>query len=169
MLSILMILTISMSLIFLFLNHPLSMGMSLLIQSTLISMITGFYNHNFWFSYILFLIMVGGMLVLFIYMTSIASNEMFKFSNKLMIMLASITMMMIIITIFQDQLMPNLQVFNVDSTMFNNKETYKLSLNKYLNFPSSMILLFMIIYLFITLIAVVKITNISYGPLRQKY
>nr|WMQ76590.1 NADH dehydrogenase subunit 6 [Hydora sp.] len=167
MLTLLLALSITMSLTFLFLKHPMSMGLTLLIQSSLISMITGFYNHNFWFSYILFLIMIGGMLVLFIYMTSIASNEMFKYSNKLAITIAIMMIMSVIIILLNDQLTLNLNIFNLDSTMFNNQESYKMSLNKYLNFPSNIILFFMIIYLFITLIAVVKITNISYGPLRQ--
>nr|ADO60490.1 NADH dehydrogenase subunit 6 [Elmidae sp. BMNH 840216] len=169
MISLLMILSISVSLTFLFLKHPMSMGLTLLIQSTLISMITGFYNHNFWFSYILFLIMIGGMLVLFIYMTSIASNEMFKYSNKLTIFVFTLIITLTIIMFNSDQLIMNQNVFNIDSTIFNNPELFKLSLNKYLNFPSNIMLFFMIIYLFITLIAVVKITNISYGPMRQKH
>nr|ALO76085.1 NADH deshydrogenase subunit 6 [Elminae sp. GENSP01] len=166
--SFLAIMSISTSLLFMFLKHPMSMGLSLLIQSTIISLMTGFHNHNFWFSYILFLIMIGGMLVLFIYMTSIASNEMFKYSNKLMIMMILCTTIMIIMTMMWDQYFMNQNTFTMDMTAINNKEMFKLSLNKYLNFPSNMMLFFMIIYLFITLIAVVKITNIQYGPLRQK-
>nr|ALO76357.1 NADH deshydrogenase subunit 6 [Limnius perrisi] len=153
---------------FLFLKHPLSMGMSLLNSINL-----HFNNHGILQSQLLILlysilIMVGGMLVLFIYMTSIASNEMFKYSNKLMITLMITMLMGATIMAFQDQMISNLNIFNIDLTTLNYKENYEMSLNKYLNFPSNMMLFFMIIYLFITLIAVVKITNISYGPLRQK-
>lgn len=144
------------------------MGLSLLIQSTIISLMTGFYNHNFWFSYILFLIIIGGILVLFIYITRIASNEIFKYSNKLIIMIVTSTIFIIIVIILWDQYFINQNIFIIDTTIINNKEIFKLSLNKYLNFPSNIILFFIIIYLFITLIAVVKITNIQYGPLRQK-
>ncbi len=45
----------------------------------------------------------------------------------------------------------------------------KLSLIKYFNFPNNLIIIIIIIYLFITLIAVVKITKFLYGPLRQKF
>nr|ALO77239.1 NADH deshydrogenase subunit 6 [Elmis aenea] len=168
MVSFLMIMSISTSLLFMFLKHPMSMGLSLLIQSTIISLMTGFYNHNFWFSYILFLIMIGGMLVLFIYMTSIASNEMFKYSNKLMIMIVTSTMFMMIVMMLWDQYFINQNMFMMDTTIMNNKEMFKLSLNKYLNFPSNMMFIFYNYLFFITLIAVVKITNIQYGPLRQK-
>nr|AFC36306.1 NADH dehydrogenase subunit 6 [Oulimnius rivularis] len=169
MLIMLLILSTTLSLTFMFLKHPMSMGLTLLMQSTLIAMITGFFNQNFWFSYILFLIMIGGMLVLFIYMTSIASNEMFKYSNKLTFMFIIMSMMVMIFLMSMDQNMMMQAVFTLDLTTLENPMNYKLSLSKYLNFPSNILLFFMIIYLFITLIAVVKITNIAYGPLRQKY
>nr|QNV11699.1 NADH dehydrogenase subunit 6 [Rhamphomyia barbata] len=73
------------SFIFMQMNHPLAMGLMLLMQTFLICLITGLMTKSFWFSYILFLIFLGGMLVLFIYVTSLASNEMFSMSMNLMI------------------------------------------------------------------------------------
>jgi len=43
-----------------------------------------------------------------------------------------------------------------------------INLNKLYNFPTNLITLLLINYLFLTLIVVVKITNIFYGPLRPK-
>lgn len=43
-----------------------------------------------------------------------------------------------------------------------------LLLNKLYNFPTNIISILLIIYLFFTLIAIVKITNIFEGPLRPK-
>ena len=40
-------------------------------------------DRRFWFSYILFTIIIGGTLVLFIYITRLASNEIFQPSNKI--------------------------------------------------------------------------------------
>nr|YP_009646731.1 NADH dehydrogenase subunit 6 [Gonioctena intermedia]APM86026.1 NADH dehydrogenase subunit 6 [Gonioctena intermedia]AVX29551.1 NADH dehydrogenase subunit 6 [Gonioctena intermedia]AVX29564.1 NADH dehydrogenase subunit 6 [Gonioctena intermedia] len=157
-----------MSIIFLFLNHPLSFGLILLLQSILISSITGFMNFNFWFSYILFLIMVGGMLVLFIYMTSIASDEKFKFSFKTM-MLILIMLMISFMLLFMDNFYYSFLYKMFDSMNQNDFKNNYLSMNKYINFPNNFIMFMMIMYLFITLIMVVKITNIHYGPLRQKF
>jgi len=54
----------------------------------MICLIRGTIYRRFWFSYILFIIIIGGILVLFIYITRLASNEIFSPSNKiLMIML----------------------------------------------------------------------------------
>nr|UFR82835.1 NADH dehydrogenase subunit 6 [Eudicella tetraspilota euthalia] len=153
------------SVTFMFLSHPLSMGLMLLLQTTLIALIMGLFNLNFWYSYIMFLIMIGGMLVLFIYMTSVASNEKFKFSIK--ITLFSLMMMTIFMSLFlfTDHFIPNISNMYEDTLTFNS--VFILSLNKFLNYPMVMILLLMIIYLLITLIAIVKITNMKKGPLRQ--
>nr|YP_009971692.1 NADH dehydrogenase subunit 6 [Hymaea magna]QNG56376.1 NADH dehydrogenase subunit 6 [Hymaea magna] len=157
-----------MSILFIFMNHPLSFGLILLIQTFLISILSGVMSFNFWFSYIIFLIMVGGMLVLFMYMTSIASNEKFKFSSKLFILFMS-SILISFITFMLDYYFMNSMIFNETIINQNFKMNYLFSMNKYINNPSNMIFYMMIIYLFITLIAVVKITNINYGPLRQKF
>nr|WNV22594.1 NADH dehydrogenase subunit 6 [Psylliodes dulcamarae] len=156
------------SLLFIYMKHPLSCGLILLMQTILTSLMTGMMNYNFWYSYIFFLIMVGGMLILFIYMTSIASNEKFKFSKKLMMM---IMMIMIIITmmlpmdLFYFNYFFNIQDMKTMNLIFNND----MSLKKYFNYPNFNMMFMMIIYMFVTLIAIVKITNNSYGPLRQKF
>nr|UBS93988.1 NADH dehydrogenase subunit 6 [Saperda tetrastigma] len=162
---ILINLSISLSLIFIFLTHPLSLGLILLLQTTLIALLSGSMSYNFWFSYILFLIMIGGMLILFIYMTSVASNEKFKFSSKLTVMF--ITSMSPLLLLFSDFFFFN-KMSNIDLINQSTNFWFSLTLNKFINWPQNLIFTMMIIYLFITLIMIVKITNINYGPLRQK-
>nr|AEP27541.1 NADH dehydrogenase subunit 6 [Hypera postica] len=155
------------SITFICLNHPLSLGCILLIQTILLSLAVGLLNMNFWFSYILFLIMIGGMLVLFIYMTSIASNEKFKFSSKLTIFIligVILSSMMLLLDNYFSIL--NLNTEDINNQSFLNEN---LSLSKYLNKPSMLTIILLIIYLLITLIAVVKISYFSMGPLRQKF
>jgi hypothetical protein len=64
-----------------------------------------------------------------------------------------------------DPYFSNINNFNIEQ--INNNSNFHLSLNKYLNYPINKIIYIIIIYLLITLIAVVKITSINYGPLRQ--
>nr|AML26067.1 NADH dehydrogenase subunit 6 [Staphylinidae sp. BMNH 1274252] len=154
-----------MSLMFLTLNHPMTMGFILLIQTILIALMTGILNLNFWFSYVLFLIMVGGLLVIFIYMTSIASNELFNYSSLTSIMIIILLYPSIILFFLMDNFFI-MKSFNwLENIMLKNN----LFLMKFFNYPSFMIILLMIIYLLVTLIAIVKITKIEYGPLRQKF
>ena len=44
---------------------------------------TSYNDRRFWCSYILFIIIIGAILVLFIYITRLASNEIFSSSNKI--------------------------------------------------------------------------------------
>nr|QZI85909.1 NADH dehydrogenase subunit 6 [Aromia bungii]UUL71584.1 NADH dehydrogenase subunit 6 [Aromia bungii]UZA66538.1 NADH dehydrogenase subunit 6 [Aromia bungii] len=157
------------SMMFLFMTHPLSLGLILLIQTLLIALMTGIMSLNFWFSYILFLIMVGGMLILFIYMTSVASNEKFKFSFKILVYLIMMMIGLLIMNFWADHSMMY-KLMNIDLNKFLIMySSSSLIMSKYMNLPSSLIFLSMIIYLLITLIVVVKISNINSGPLRQKF
>nr|UPX88386.1 NADH dehydrogenase subunit 6 [Phytobia cambii] len=159
------------SFIFMQMKHPLSMGLMLLVQTMTMCIITGIMSKTFWFSYILFLIFLGGMLVLFIYMTSLASNEMFSFSMKLMLMMIMFMMMIMIMIIFMDKLYFINFFSNMEMNNLNNLTNYiyenSMSLNKLYNYPTNMTTILLMNYLLITLIASVKITNLFFGPLRM--
>nr|AVN67423.1 NADH dehydrogenase subunit 6 [Gromphadorhina grandidieri] len=161
----LLFLTLSMvtSLMFTQINHPLAMGLMLLIQTILVAMITGLMSHSFWFSYILFLIFLGGMLVLFIYVTSLASNEMFTLSTPLIITMM-FTTPFILILLNKSFIMKSQETLMFQSTL---NTLINLPLIKLYNLPTNIITIILASYLFLTLIAVVKITNIFVGPLRQ--
>nr|AYU71304.1 NADH dehydrogenase subunit 6 [Eucnemidae sp. 4 ACP-2013] len=146
--------------LFLMINHPMTMGMMLLIQTLIIALETGKMSFNFWFSYIMFLIMVGGMLILFIYMTSLTSNKKFNMKLKFYYMMIIIIMIMVI-------LIPNNIESNNTFIQMNNQETFLNLLNKFINLPSNYFYLSAIIYLLITLIAIIKITNLSKSPMRM--
>nr|YP_010538756.1 NADH dehydrogenase subunit 6 [Pristolycus diversecostatus]UYE92367.1 NADH dehydrogenase subunit 6 [Pristolycus diversecostatus] len=152
-----------MTIMFMFISHPLTMGMILLIQTLLIAMYTGYISMNLWFSYILFIIMVGGMLILFIYMTSVASNEKFSYSKMMMILM--MMFIMVSMWIMKDQLMMMMNSMNLD--LMTKKIIFKMSLNKFLMYPMMMMSASIIIYLLMALVAVSKITNIKNGPLRK--
>nr|AXS65908.1 NADH dehydrogenase subunit 6 [Tenebrionoidea sp. 15 KM-2017] len=159
-----MIMNMILSIMFMFLKHPISMGGILLLQTIIMSLMLGNFMMNFWFSYILFLVMVGGMLVLFIYMTSIASNEKFKTNFKLMT-----TFGLIMITlIWMESLNPAfISMNNSEFSTMESNLNFNQMIMKFMNWPSISIMLFLIMYLLFTLIAIVKITEISGGPLRS--
>nr|AEP27530.1 NADH dehydrogenase subunit 6 [Larinus turbinatus] len=160
------ILSWTFSMMFMFLNHPLSLGCILLIQTILISLSSGFIYYNFWFSYILFLIMIGGMLVMFIYMTSIASNEKFKLPKKMMIFCMFMSTTLTLIILFSDNFFNSMlmNIYNLNQSM----QFYNFTFNKFFNVPNMQMMIFLMIYLLITLIATVKIVGKNFGTLRQK-
>nr|URX52809.1 NADH dehydrogenase subunit 6 [Cryptotermes cavifrons] len=142
-------------------NHPLAMGVMLLMQTMMTCLISGLMYKSFWFQYILFMVFIGGMLVLFIYVASLASNEMFSLSTKMMT--ASATAMLMS-AMLKDWTTPD----SSDSTMYNmTSNEVSLMTSKLYNQPSGTLTILMALYLLMTLIVAVKITNVSRGPLRQ--
>nr|AML26173.1 NADH dehydrogenase subunit 6 [Scolytinae sp. BMNH 1274290] len=167
--SLLMIMNYTLSMLIILFKNPLSKGCILLLLTISTSIMASTKHLNSWFGYILFLIMVGGILVTFIYMTSIASNEKFKFPKIQMMMLFILTIMV------------NLIIFSIVSTnnyfsmtMLLNQEITSISLmnkmllTKIFNWPISQVPLALMSYLFLTLIMVVKMTDFIKGPIRQK-
>jgi len=144
------------------------MGLTLLFQTTFISILSGLIAPTFWFSYILFLVFLGGMLVLFIYVTSLASNEMFSISSKSLIFTLLFITLVFIICLLYDHiiwLIPS-SLLN-ESTLLFNFQILPTFLFKLYNTYSCVFTIILISYLFLTLVVVVSITNIFHGPLRS--
>nr|YP_010285498.1 NADH dehydrogenase subunit 6 [Cerogria popularis]UKS07067.1 NADH dehydrogenase subunit 6 [Cerogria popularis] len=158
--KVLIFIMMLLSFLFMIFSHPISMGMILLIQTIMVSLLTSFIFFNSWFSYMLFLILIGGLLILFMYMTSIASNEKFKFKlNSILLVI-----ILFIISTFYYLFDFNFFILKMDFFYF-----FLICLSKFIQPFSNILILFLMIYLFICLIATVKISIISYGPLRQMF
>nr|QLX47606.1 NADH dehydrogenase subunit 6 [Eutomostethus vegetus] len=161
------------SILFYNMKTPLSMGLLLFFKTLLITLISGLMSFNFWYSYILFLIMVGGMLILFIYVTSLTSNQKFMFSLKKnnMMLFTNLFFMMMLIIFFMSKFKHSYLSINLEMLNFMNLEDQnfflKMSLNKLYNKSTSWIMIILMNYLLLTLFITVKITSINMGPLRK--
>nr|YP_010598418.1 NADH dehydrogenase subunit 6 [Deroplatys truncata]UIX55362.1 NADH dehydrogenase subunit 6 [Deroplatys truncata] len=165
MLYSLLTMSLILSITLMFLNHPMSMGFILFIQTLCLCFISGFMSLSFWFSYVLLLIYLGGMLILFMYITSLASNELFSYSNKILLIIFLVPLILSLIhyTSFYHQT-------NLYENMENSMNFIFMPNNfllKMYNYPNNIITILIACYLFLALIAVVKMTNIFKGPLRQ--
>nr|UBI44024.1 NADH dehydrogenase subunit 6 [Eysarcoris gibbosus] len=155
--NLLLSMMITLSFCLMMLNHPLSMGFILIIQTLITAMIMGMMMKSFLFSYIIIIIMLSGVLVLFIYMASVASNE--KFNTPIMI----IPVMLIIMgmTYLSIKLTINVQI---NSVVMNES----ISLIKLFNSLTAKLTLIIIIYLLLTMIVTSFIAKVTEGPLRMK-
>nr|YP_009159614.1 NADH dehydrogenase subunit 6 [Metanephrops thomsoni]AKQ49248.1 NADH dehydrogenase subunit 6 [Metanephrops thomsoni] len=157
------------SFLFTRLLHPLAMGLCLVVQTVMISITAGLNNSSFWFSYILFLIFLGAMLVLFIYVASLASNEPFKFSSLALMAFISFTALSLCLILIKDPLYMtsdvNVLSSSLCSALFTPNLTQSLISAIYSN-PTMSFTLFMVLYLLLTLIVVVKIMTMYSSPLR---
>lgn len=153
--------------LFLNLNNPLIIRLILILQTILLNLIIGKIYFTFWFSYIIFLIFIGGLFILFIYILSIIYNNLI-FIKKLKYLSFIRIFIFIIIALsifFNNFFFFNYDLINID-TQITLKENY-LNIIKFFNFPNNIINLIIIIYLFILIIIVVKITNFLKGPIRS--
>nr|AZB51189.1 NADH dehydrogenase subunit 6 [Triatoma rubrofasciata] len=160
------ILSIITSVTFLLTKHPLSMGFTLIIQTILISMMTGLLINMFWFSYILIISMLSGMLVLFIYMASVASNEKFHTTWSMALYIIPLSFSSAILFFIMDQL----ESGSMQSMMKKNmlEDNQLTSLAKLFNLNNMSITILLVTYLFLTMIAVSYVANTYEGPLRAK-
>ncbi len=144
-------------------KHPLSIGSILLIQTIFARIICIFYINSYFFSYILFLIFIGGILILFIYISRIASNEKFYFSIKLLTLNMIIWILIITLNIIR------FKIDNVNKLLEINNLFDGFIIKKLYIFPSGIITILIVIYLLLTLIVVVNIVRIKLSPLRRKF
>nr|YP_010177452.1 NADH dehydrogenase subunit 6 [Stenopsyche tienmushanensis]QSQ87277.1 NADH dehydrogenase subunit 6 [Stenopsyche tienmushanensis]UDU84914.1 NADH dehydrogenase subunit 6 [Stenopsyche tienmushanensis] len=156
-----------MNMMFSFLKHPMSMGLLILMQLLVSCLLMNLKIYFSWFSYIMFLILIGGLLILFMYMCTISTNKMLVLSMKLMISMFFFFFFFSLLSYFYYSNPMNYNNNNMSishMTMFAHKD---IMLNKMFNAPSNYITIILMIYLFIILIIINKMMIMKMGPLRK--
>nr|YP_010577114.1 NADH dehydrogenase subunit 6 [Megabalanus coccopoma]YP_087067.1 NADH dehydrogenase subunit 6 [Megabalanus volcano]UZN92560.1 NADH dehydrogenase subunit 6 [Megabalanus coccopoma]BAD44769.1 NADH dehydrogenase subunit 6 [Megabalanus volcano] len=159
MMNMILVLMFILNLIFLFMFHPLAMIFVLILQTMLISLLMYTITQFPWFSYTLILVFLGGMLILFTYMSNIASNEMFKPNMKMLFPLMTAPIISLLLS------RPK-QNMAVESKTLSSDHFSNLTIFKPFSFSVMPITILMACYIILTLLTVVKISKMSQGPLR---
>nr|ASM41870.1 NADH dehydrogenase subunit 6 [Scaphoideus nigrivalveus] len=141
-----------------FMKTPMSMGILLLIQTTMATILITKIMTSSWMAMIIFLMLIGGLLILFMYMSSIASNE--KFSPNMFMIFPFITMIFPLEDMMSDTQM--------NEKLFSFTMNESITLMKIYNKKTIMITVMMFMYLLLAMISVTKIIKIHMGPLRSK-
>lgn len=143
--------------IYLFSSNPISFIVIIIIQTVLICLIAWLKINLTWFSFILFLIFLGGLLVLFIYIARLARNEKIRPSVDRATKIFFIGVVFLAVTIY----IKNSQL------IINEYLIIEKSLN--LIYSSSIIILITItiLYLLFTLVVVVKVANKFNAPIKN--
>nr|ATD52983.1 NADH dehydrogenase subunit 6 [Exitianus sp. EMHAU-2015-Zz05232005] len=143
----------------LFLKTPMSMGVMLLIQTMMSTLIISKMMNSSWIPMIMFLMFIGGLLILFMYMSSIASNEKFTPNIKILMIL------MVMLILPTEEIMNEFQMQNSMEMFLSGEST---SMTKIYNKKTMMITIMLFMYMFITMVVVTKVIKIHKGPLRSK-
>ena len=151
--------------IFIISNHPLIIGFTLITSSVIYAVILYLLNSSSWLIYILIIIFVRGVIVIFIYIASLSSNEPMTFSLRLFLKITLMFMVPIVFFILTKQLKTNYLVRPLINQFFKPQSIeliYK-TYNKII-LETTVILT---VYLFIVLVVAVKIVNNFKMPLRS--
>nr|YP_010554760.1 NADH dehydrogenase subunit 6 [Macrostemum radiatum]UYO79406.1 NADH dehydrogenase subunit 6 [Macrostemum radiatum] len=133
-LLILFFIIILFNLMFLMTKTPLTTALILFIQTINITLMMNLNLNIYWISYIFYLMMIGGLLILFMYMCSISSNEIILINLINLIFLMSVTFLVLVLlnnyyflfslkTWYFNFYWNSSSLFNIisDPTMINNK------------------------------------------------
>nr|YP_009500711.1 NADH dehydrogenase subunit 6 [Diclidophlebia paucipunctata]AWU48893.1 NADH dehydrogenase subunit 6 [Diclidophlebia paucipunctata] len=140
--------------------NPLMLTMFILMQTILLTILTRLLSKSSWLPLTIFMVIIGGLMVLFIYMTSICSNVKYNYVN--------IKKALIYSTLIWNLINPVKQLFNLNDSLQMmdtfNKEMFKIFLPS--NIPCSISIF---LYLFLMLIIMINIMKYEKGPMRKKY
>nr|YP_010596832.1 NADH dehydrogenase subunit 6 [Cacopsylla burckhardti]UFP91888.1 NADH dehydrogenase subunit 6 [Cacopsylla burckhardti]WAK85091.1 NADH dehydrogenase subunit 6 [Cacopsylla burckhardti] len=142
-------------------SHPISFGIILLLQTMLISICSRILTQSSWIPLTLFLVMIGGLMILFLYITSVCSNKKITFMKPNLFQIAFIIILI--------NFMENFLNIPLTNESLNMKDLFNMEFTKLflpLNIFSSN---FMFLYLLIMLIIMIEIMSLNKGPMRKKY
>nr|DAC76815.1 TPA_asm: NADH dehydrogenase subunit 6 [Pseudomyrmex pallidus] len=147
--------------------HPTHLILMLIVYSIFISLNLSLLKKTFMYSIMLFLIMISGVLIIFLYFSSLISNEKTSSPsmNKLLYLLSILTSSMILMTKYNDlspiennsEMKSNMQI---QTSMFNNIESIY-------TYPFNSMSILCMMFLLISMLAIIKIISFKTSPLRK--
>lgn len=133
------------------LTHPISLGIILIFYSLLIGGTTILFRTP-WFFYLLVLVFLGGVIILIIYIRTLAANEKFIIPRPVNYLIPIVA---ILVRTF---------LLNNYNYMVKSSLNIRIVINLY-EYSNRRLSIFLIIYLFITIVCVVKLVKFERGPL----
>nr|ASM82628.1 NADH dehydrogenase subunit 6 [Aposthonia borneensis] len=145
---------------FIYFSHPLILTIIILVQTINSCFIMGTYLKNFWIPYILFIIMLSGLMIMFMYMCSTTPNQLIKSPNTTLMISA---MMMISMT-YMDKHLKNMFMNTLTPpTSFHTDNLF----NTLINLPMQLMFMSMLMFLTLSMFTAMKISSTSNKPLRS--
>jgi len=151
--------------------HPIFILIITTIYRALICLNLSNWNTNFIYSFILFLIIIRGLLIIFLYFSRLISNEQLTIKWNIYIPILLTTIIPILINSFKNNTYINYIIYKSRENqciIHINQKLFSNIINLY-NYPYNYITIISILYLLIRLITIIKLTNINLKPIRKIY
>nr|AZL93293.1 NADH dehydrogenase subunit 6 [Hyposoter sp. ZJUH_2016018] len=147
--------------------HPLKMILILMFITMIISLKMNLLMKS-WMNFFIFLIMIGGLMVIFMYITSLNNNSLMKFNlfNIIKNLFKLMILLMFLIYMFKNEILftNNQDSWNLNINLIEEKNNF--SMMKLFNIYK-IPLIFIMLYLYFTLICIMNICYKLKIPLRQ--
>lgn len=150
-------------------SHPFLLLLILITLTLLISIKINF-TYKSWLSFILFLIIIGGLIVIFMYITRLINNELFKSNYKIIILnilkILPLIIIIILILYYSNNLISNSNYqdsWSKTLTFLTDQININLIYKKFFNKST----IFIIFYLYYAIICIINICFKFQAPLRQ--
>lgn len=146
--------------------HPIYLLILVIIYRGIICFIMSSWSYNFIYSIILFLIIIRGILIIFLYFSRLISNDQTKFSINTPLLLRFFFNIIILFLIIKYL---NYPIYNFNETLIS----FQLNNNIFNNiiyifsYPYRNITIICILYLLLTLFTIIKICSIKTSTLRK--
>nr|YP_010926790.1 NADH dehydrogenase subunit 6 [Rhopalosiphum maidis]WKF54297.1 NADH dehydrogenase subunit 6 [Rhopalosiphum maidis] len=162
MLKFILLTNLIMAILLTMMKSPISSNLIILIQTMTLTLMINMITKTAWISFMVFILYIGGLMIIFLYISSIAFNELNINKNyKIMIY----KLMISLILIFYMKLYFNIENFNYENK-FMFEDNFNL-LNMFM-MPNNLMIYLIILILFFMLILIIWMLKINKGPIRQK-
>nr|YP_073306.1 NADH dehydrogenase subunit 6 [Schizaphis graminum]AAS00824.1 NADH dehydrogenase subunit 6 [Schizaphis graminum] len=161
MLKFILLTNLIMAIFLTMMKSPISSNLIILIQTIAMTLMINMINKTAWISFMVFILYIGGLMIIFLYISSIAFNEL-NINKNYKIMIYKI--MIISILIYYLKLYFNLENFNYENK-FIFEDNFNL-LNMFM-LPNNLMIYLIILILFFMLILIIWMLKINKGPIRQ--
>nr|YP_010038648.1 NADH dehydrogenase subunit 6 [Eutrichosiphum pasaniae]QOY44598.1 NADH dehydrogenase subunit 6 [Eutrichosiphum pasaniae] len=160
--KIIILINLLMSSILMIMKSPLSTNLNILIQTISLTMMINLINKTSWISFMLFILYVGGLMIIFLYISSIAFNELNMNKNYKFILIKLTLILIFFYNLKNFIILENFQLEN----KFIFEDNYYF-INMFL-MPNNLMIYFMLMILLFMLILIIWLLKNNKGPIRQK-
>nr|YP_010021207.1 NADH dehydrogenase subunit 6 [Schizoneuraphis gallarum]QOK36248.1 NADH dehydrogenase subunit 6 [Schizoneuraphis gallarum] len=157
------LLNLSLSIYLITVKSPLKSNLIILIQTITLTSLTNFIMKTSWISFMIFILYIGGLMIIFLYISSIAFNELNIINNNYKILIFKLTSIFMSLLLMQNLM--NLENFKYENKM--NFEDNFFFLNMFI-IPNNLMIYFIMMILFFMLILIIWLLKNNKGPIRQK-
>nr|AFI13777.1 NADH dehydrogenase subunit 6 [Diuraphis noxia] len=162
MLKFIMLTNLIMAITLTMMKSPLSSNLIILIQTLSLTLMINLINKTSWISFMIFILYIGGLMIIFLYISSIAFNEL-NINKNFKNLIYKLIFIILVLMYFKMSL--NLNNMNYENKFIFEDNFYMLNM---FILPNNLMMYMIMFILFFMLILIIWMLKINKGPIRQK-